>query len=398
MDLEKLISMGTIKRFNEGDVICREGDLLSEMFIILSGRVGVFTTSTAGRPEKLLALQQGDFLGDVAVTDDLPVNVSGIAESQVIALGIAKEDFPFLIREMPDVALAVIKSLAGKVRLLEQKGKRPAAQPGAARPLAEAAGPVEKDRPENASRSPVWPEGHRTYHVYAPETDKNFYFEKEVSCPVCGGTFKTRIPRMTKLRLEKRDHDLREIYADFNPLWYTIRTCPSCFFSDSHGDFDKYHRLSDSGLKPYREKAAQLRGRFTLPPAEPLGVDRVLAGYYLALYFKSEETENPLTLAKLYMSLSWLYQDLGDEEWYERSWQKAFVYYQQAYYHSTTKLKPEHEQQLCLILGELHLRRGEKMEALQHFYRAIRKEDGVPYYNNLARERYMEVKEMLRAE
>src|SRR5690606_38023322 len=115
MDLEKLISMGTIKRFNEGDVICREGDLLSEMFIILSGRVGVFTTSTAGRPEKLLALQQGDFLGDVAVTDDLPVNVSGIAESQVIALGIAKEDFPFLIREMPDVALAVIKSLAGKV-------------------------------------------------------------------------------------------------------------------------------------------------------------------------------------------------------------------------------------------------------------------------------------------
>lgn len=393
MELEKLISMGTIKRFDEGETIFREGDVISEMFIILSGRVGVFSRSDTGRPERLAVLQQGDFLGDVAVTDDLPVSVSGVAETQVIVLSITKEDFPFLIKEMPDIALSVIKSLAGKVRLLEQKCKHLAGVQSASLPAGEPKAPAVEGLPKIATGSLVWPEGHKTYRIYAPETDKNFYYEKEVSCPICKGTFKTKIPRMTKLRLERRDNDLREVYADFNPLWYAIRTCPFCYFSDNHGDFDKYHRLSENALKPYHAKAAQLQGRFILPPAEPLSIDRVLAGYYLALYFK-EEKENPLAIAKLYMSLSWLYQDVGDEEWYERSWQKAFEYYQKAYYNSSVKLKPEHEQQLCLILGELHLRRGERKEALQHFYRAIRHGDGVPYYNNMARERYMEVKDM----
>jgi len=101
-----------------------------------------------------------------------------------------------------------------------------------------------------------------------------------------------------------------------------------------------------------------------------------------------------LNIAKLYMALSWLYQDVGDEELYRRSWNQAFDYYYAAYYGSSkTKLKPEHEQQLCLILGELYLRKGEVDEALKHFYAAIRRLDGTAYYNNLARDRYMEVKE-----
>lgn len=395
MDLEKLISLGAVRKFDEGDTIFREGDIVSEMFIILSGRVGVFRSSPAGRPEKLMVLQQGDFLGDVAVTDDMPENVSAIAESQVIAISIAREDFPFFVKEMPDLALSVIKSLAGKVRLLEQRSKPAPEEKGAAVPVGDAQTAAAQDLPKGgAAGSLVWPEGHKTYQIYAPETDKQYYYEKEVSCPVCESSFRTKIPRMTKLRLERRDHDLREIYADFNPLWYTIRTCPFCYFSENYVDFDKYHRLSKNALQPYQEKAAQLRGRFTLPPAEPLGIDRVFAGYYLALYFKDEDKDNPLAIAKLYMSLSWLYQDIGDVEWYERSWQKAFAYYREAYYNSTVKLKPEHEQQLSIILGELHLRRGERKEALQHFYRAIRRGDGTPYYNNLARERYMEVKEM----
>lgn len=389
MELEKLIRMGTVKRYNKGELISREGEIGSEMFIILSGQVGVFAKFVAGQPEKLMVLQKGDFLGEVAMMDDIPKNVSGIAESQVIALSITKEDFPFLVKEMPDIALGIIKSLTNKIRLLENRLLNSSDTQEESIALNEAQLAVASV----AANAPVLPEGHKTYNIFAPATDENYYYKKEVSCPICEGVFTTKIPRMTKLRLEKRDNDLRERYADFNPLWYTIRTCPHCFFSDHYADFDKYHRLSENALKPYQEKAVELYGQFTLPPEEPLSIDRVLAGYYLALFFKRDEQANPLALAKLYMSLSWLYQDLGDEEWYNRSWLNALEYYKTAYYSSTAKLKPEHEQQLSIILGELHLRKGETKEALKHFYRAIRRVDGSAYYNNFARDRYMEVKE-----
>lgn len=392
MELEKLIRMGTVKKFNKGDLISREGEIGSEMFIILSGQVGVFAKLGTDRQEKLMALQKGDFLGEAAMMDDIPKSVSGIAESQVIALSIAKENFPLLVKEMPDIALGIIKSLINKIRLLENRLIDPS---GSRDEAAALSSEVQSNISNVVFNATVFPEGHKIYNIYAPATDENFYYKKEVSCPICNGEFITKIPRMTKLRLEKRDNDLRERYADFNPLWYTIRTCPHCYFSEHYMEFDKYHRLSENALKPYQEKAVELYGQFTLPSEEPLSVDRVLAGYYLALYFKTDEPENSLALAKLYMSLSWLYHDLGDKEWYNRSWNKAFEYYKTAYYSSTVKLKPEHEQQLSIILGELYLRKGETKEALKHFYGAIRRADGIAYYNNFARDRYMEVKESI---
>mgnify|MGYP000861816617 CR=1 FL=1 len=72
-----------------------------------------------------------------------------------------------------------------------------------------------------------------------------------------------------------------------------------------------------------------MQGKISLPPADPLSIDRVFLSYYLAIYFAEVEQENPLSLAKLYLALSWLYQDVGDEELYHRSWKLAFDNYYQ---------------------------------------------------------------------
>lgn len=412
MSLEKLKKVGTTKRFSKGDFICYEGEIGTEMFIILSGQVGVYGNSFEGVQEKYAVLNSGEFFGEMSMLDDLPRSASGIAESEVIVLSIAKKDFHHLIREMPDMAFAIMTGLSRRIRRLEAKlleiyNKEPVAElkkeslastvAGEVPAAVVSASPSPIVNQEPLDSTGILPEGHKVYGVLAPETHKNFYYEKQVACPVCKGEFVAKNPRMTKIRLDRRENDLREVYVDFEPLWYNIRTCPYCLYSENYNDFDKIKRLSPEGLRPYREKALKLHGKITLPPAEPLSIDRVFVSYYLALFFAEGEQEDPLAFARLYMSLSWLYQDVGDEEMYRRSWNKAFDYYHQAYYGaSKAKLLPEHEQQLCIIIGELYLRKGEINEALKHFYAAIRRQDGTAYYNNLARDRYMEVKEQLK--
>lgn len=400
MDIEKLKSLGTIKRFGAGEFICYEGAAGQDIFLILSGQVGVYSNSLGGGPKKAAILHTGDFLGEISLLENLPYQVSGIAKNEVIVLVVAKQNFRRFLQEMPDLAFNMMRGLSSRIRLLEenlQKTLLPAAdelssgqESGKKTILKSIAGESALGHLDGIG---VFPEGHKHYGIYAPETYKNFCYNKQVSCPLCGGEFITKNPRMTKLRLEKRENDLRDRYVDFDPLWYNIRTCPHCFFTQHYVDFDETQRLGVKGLKPYQEKAKQLEGKITLPPLEPLTIDRVFLGYYLALYFAGGKEEKPLAMGKFYLSLSWLYQDVGDEGFYERSWNRAFDYYHSAYYGAgVTKLKPEHEQQLCIILGELYLRKGEVQEALKHFYAAIRRLDGANYYNNHARERYMEIK------
>ncbi|NLC76508.1 MAG: DUF2225 domain-containing protein [Clostridia bacterium] len=409
MNLEKLKQLGTVKRFAKGEFICYEGAVGTEMFIILSGQVAVYGNSFKGVQEKFAVLGTGEFFGEMSMLDNQPRSASGVAESEVIVLSIPKENFQRLIREVPEMAFAIMTTLSRRIRqlearLLEEYNEGPVKEvkdgPSVETTTVEEPAIKSPDTPfpvshtQPLSNVSILPEGHKIYGILAPETHKNYYFEKAVSCPVCRGEFVAKNPRMTKLRLDRRENDLREVYVDFEPLWYNIRTCPYCLYSENYNDFDKLKRLTPEGLRPYQEKALKLHGKVSLPPADPLSIDRVFLSYYLALYYTEEEQDNPLNIAKLYMALSWLYQDVGDEELYRRSWNQAFDYYYAAYYGSSkTKLKPEHEQQLCLILGELYLRKGEVDEALKHFYAAIRRLDGTAYYNNLARDRYMEVKE-----
>lgn len=408
MSTEQLAVLGHIKKFETADYICIKGKTANQMFVVLSGQVGIYSDTNG---EKIAFLTAGDFFGEMGMVDDLPLDFTAKAETPVLVLTIPIENFHKLVNARPDLADKIIETMGRRIRALETalvKNQKPS--PGWEKLLLKSVFPqkfeikeTKTEKPETALKYEetqkqmdifgILPADHGNYDLRAKDTDKDFYYQKLVSCPLCENEFTTTIPRMTKLRLEKRENDLRETFKDFDPLWYAVRTCPCCLFAKYHGDFDKTHRLSERGLKSYREKAISLAGKVSLPSSEPLTINRVFLDYYLALFF-AEIENTPLTMAKLYMSLSWLYQDVGDEILYNYSWNKAFEYYHKVYYETNLSgLNPSHEQQLCIVLGELYYRKGESAEALKHFYAAIRQEDGINYYTKLARDRYMEIKE-----
>ncbi|HYO45002.1 MAG TPA: cyclic nucleotide-binding domain-containing protein [Candidatus Limnocylindrales bacterium] len=97
-----------------GTVLMTEGRTGREFFIILSGTVAV---SRNGHP--LATLGPGDYLGEIALVDDGPRTATATAETAARLLVLAHREFHSLLDEHPGVRMAVLQSLAQRVRNLD---------------------------------------------------------------------------------------------------------------------------------------------------------------------------------------------------------------------------------------------------------------------------------------
>ena len=64
----------------KGEVIFKEGDLGTEMFILQEGQVEILKT-LQGVDEQLAVLEKGDFFGEMSLLEDLPRTASARAVS-----------------------------------------------------------------------------------------------------------------------------------------------------------------------------------------------------------------------------------------------------------------------------------------------------------------------------
>jgi CRP/FNR family transcriptional regulator, cyclic AMP receptor protein len=101
--------------FEAGQVIARQGDVGSGLFIIVSGSVRVVRDSRT-----LATLGPGEFVGELSVLDGLPRTAQIVAAEPTVCLGLATWEFEAAVRERPEVALAVLRGLAGRLRGLTE--------------------------------------------------------------------------------------------------------------------------------------------------------------------------------------------------------------------------------------------------------------------------------------
>jgi CRP/FNR family transcriptional regulator/CRP/FNR family cyclic AMP-dependent transcriptional regulator len=86
------------------------------MFIVLSGRIKIFTDS-AGKKRKTYAyLQEGEFFGEMALVEDLPRTASAQAVEPSRLLLIRKDDFQRLLTRDPRLALYLLKTVCARLR------------------------------------------------------------------------------------------------------------------------------------------------------------------------------------------------------------------------------------------------------------------------------------------
>ncbi len=113
--VSQLVFERTVER---GEIIVFEGDPAEALFLVVSGAVKVFKTSTEGKEQILSIARPGESFNDVPIFDGSPNPASAQAMSPVLLYGIRRAHLEGILRHHQQVALNVIGVLAARVRQL----------------------------------------------------------------------------------------------------------------------------------------------------------------------------------------------------------------------------------------------------------------------------------------
>ena len=92
-------------------VIARQGEIGTGFFVIASGAVRVTRDG-----HTIAELGPGDFFGELSVLDGKPRNAQVISSEPTVCLALATWEFEEVVRDEPNVALAILRELAGRLR------------------------------------------------------------------------------------------------------------------------------------------------------------------------------------------------------------------------------------------------------------------------------------------
>ena len=86
------------------------------MFVVLSGRVKIFTDSASKKRKTFAYLTEGDFFGEMALVEDLPRTASASAVENSRLMLIYKKDFQRLLARDSKLALYLLKTVCARLR------------------------------------------------------------------------------------------------------------------------------------------------------------------------------------------------------------------------------------------------------------------------------------------
>ncbi len=98
-----------------GEVIFRQGDLGTEMYIIQDGTVDI-VKHINGESHILSQLEKGDFFGEMAVLENVARTADAVASSDVHVLVINGSRFDEMLRKTPEVAVRIIRKYSKRLR------------------------------------------------------------------------------------------------------------------------------------------------------------------------------------------------------------------------------------------------------------------------------------------
>jgi CRP-like cAMP-binding protein len=113
-DREALIGVMSRQSYQPGELLFKQGDPGDSMYILLKGRVRIFTTDEQGNEYTIRYLNR--MVGEWSVLDQQPRSTSVAAENDVEALILRRDDFIAFLRARPLVGLALMRDLAERVR------------------------------------------------------------------------------------------------------------------------------------------------------------------------------------------------------------------------------------------------------------------------------------------
>lgn len=119
-ELARLADRMRRRTFRRNEVVLHRGDPAGALHIVASGRVKITLPSEEGDETVLALLGAGQCFGEVAALDGGPRSATVTAIEPTETFALLREDLLALARESPDFALALIATLAARLRRADE--------------------------------------------------------------------------------------------------------------------------------------------------------------------------------------------------------------------------------------------------------------------------------------
>jgi len=423
INLGALKNLSRAKKFLRGTIIAEAGSS-TEMFVVLKGEVGIVISDQKQNVNMIATVAPGDFFGETALFLEKKPLSTAIALNDVIVLPINKDNVIGFIGDEPEIAFEIMKEMCIRLDHINTAYEKQNGHPWAEPPLpsldipgSEAAKVVKTKEVKTkvpaapsasaASSSPtpapapavqaqshndgfsLFPEGHGVNQLPLQKEDQTYLMDKSYTCPLCKKSFKARKVIPSKLMVNSTDRDLRNHFVGIEPLYYDIVTCPHCLYSADIKMFDKLDKPTGDLLQKLQSLRSEVGTAFTVDKT----TYSVFAGYYLALLCAPRcFAKHDMETAKLLMKLSRIYQDCEDKAMEDQTVKKALDAYM--YVYENIEIEPNQEQQLCIIMGELSLKRNDIKNAKNFFFKAKMDRNGTPLLKRQAENRISDIRDI----
>jgi HEAT repeat protein len=114
-DLQQVARSAGEQWYPDETVIFHQGDEGNVMFIIVNGHVQVIR-SVDGKDQVLARRGPGEFVGEMAIIESAPRSATLLTQGEVRMLAIEGDTFKQILRERPEVSLAVLRSVSRRLR------------------------------------------------------------------------------------------------------------------------------------------------------------------------------------------------------------------------------------------------------------------------------------------
>lgn len=117
--LDALIHITKTRRLNKGEVVIRQGDPGSKMFIVVEGSLKVSVLLEDGKEISLSILRPNEAFGEIALFDRNERTATITAIEPGSCLVIERDLFLPFLKEHPDVAIRLLAALSRRLRLTD---------------------------------------------------------------------------------------------------------------------------------------------------------------------------------------------------------------------------------------------------------------------------------------
>jgi len=120
-DLKRVAAIASEHHFLDGEVIFEQDEPGDEMYVVVSGEVRVLVRSGEDGEREVARRRAGETVGEMSVISGSPRSAALFAAGDVHMLCLDQKSFEGLLRERPEVSLAVMRMLCERLRQASQR-------------------------------------------------------------------------------------------------------------------------------------------------------------------------------------------------------------------------------------------------------------------------------------